>query len=171
MKGLLRYKKWLSLAPYSIAYEINMKTFLAFIILSTVSFSQSDWVRWGKSDFSYQKPDNTLKRIYSIKCDNVSEVLTSSLTSVYWFFISDVDGDNCPFRPTCSSFFVSSVKQTNLIQGTLMFFDRFTRDMNFVNRNKHYPQVDDGHFYDPVTLYELNPEKIKYIPPATITKE
>ncbi len=48
-----------------------------------------------------------------------------------------------------------------------MFFDRFTRDLNFYRRYEHYPHVMDGHYYDPVTLYTLNPESIKYIPPST----
>ncbi len=139
--------------------------------MTAVSFSQTDWERWGKSDYSYQVQANSLHRNYSLQGNNVTEVFVNSFTSAYWFFISDVDGDNCPFRPTCSSFFVASVKKTNLIQGTLMFFDRFTRDMDFVNRNKHYPQVEDGHFYDPISLYELDTDKIKYIPPAATVND
>ncbi len=112
-----------------------------------------------------------MQRDYSFKGSKITGTMINSLTSAYWFFISDVDGDNCPFRPTCSSFFAASVKETNLIQGTLMFFDRFTRDLDFVNRNEHYPQVEDGHFYDPIRLYELDTERIKYIPPATTVKK
>jgi hypothetical protein len=47
-----------------------------------------------------------------------------------------------------------------------MFFDRFTRDLNFYRRYEHYPHIMDGHYFDPVTLYTLNPESIKYIPPS-----
>ena len=151
--------------------KLVMKTIFLFLIITSVSFSQTDWERWGKSDYSYQMKDNYLQRNYSLKGNNVTEVLVSSFTSAYWFFISDVDGDNCPFRPTCSSFFVESIKKTNLVKGTLMFFDRFTRDMDFVNRNYRYPQVEDGHLYDPITLYELSTSKINYIPPATTVNE
>lgn len=148
-----------------------MKIIFLCLVITSVSFSQTEWERWGKSDYSYQVKDNFLQRNYSLKGDDVTQVLVNSLTSAYWFFISDVDGDNCPFRPTCSSFFVESVKKTNLIKGTLMFFDRFTRDMDFVNRNHRYPKVEDGHLYDPITLYELNSIKIIYIPSATTVNE
>jgi putative component of membrane protein insertase Oxa1/YidC/SpoIIIJ protein YidD len=78
----------------------------------------------------------------------------------YWFFISGVDGDNCPFQPSCSSFFVESVKETNLIQGILMFADRFTRDINFYKREEHYPRAGNGRYFDPASLYTLKKEKI-----------
>ncbi len=148
-----------------------MKIIFLFLILTSAAFSQTDWERWGKSNYSYQVKDNYLQRSYSLRGDNVTQVLVNSFTSAYWFFISDVDGNNCPFRPTCSSFFVASVKKTNLIQGTLMFFDRFTRDMDFVNRSYRYPEIQDGHLYDPVSLYELDTTKINYIPPATTVIE
>ncbi|MEJ2494933.1 MAG: hypothetical protein P8Y79_11475 [Ignavibacteriaceae bacterium] len=52
-----------------------------------------------------------------------------------------------------------------------MFFDRFTRDYNFIERYNHYPRVEDGHYYDPISLYTLNVKKINYIPPSTVVKQ
>ena len=130
----------------------------------TVLFSQTDWEKWGKADISYEMHKDTGKRDYNIGGDNAGQILLNTAAVGYWLFISDVDGDNCPFSPTCSSFFLQSVKETNIFQGTFMFADRFTRDMDIFGRTSHYPIAKNKHFYDPPTLYTLDKSKIKYIP-------
>ena len=72
------------------------------------------------------------ERSYGIEKGSLSNIFVDRFTHAYWILISDVDGDNCPFSPSCSSFFVESVKETNIFQGTLMFADRLTRDTNFL---------------------------------------
>jgi putative component of membrane protein insertase Oxa1/YidC/SpoIIIJ protein YidD len=144
---------------------------LFFFLVQLVAYSQTDWIRWEKSDPTYQVPDPYLENVHDFKIESASDIILKPLLNTYWFFISDVDGDNCPFYPTCSRFFLQSVKQTNIVQGVLMFSDRFTRDTNFMNRRLHYPYYDDRHFYDPVNSYTLNSEKIKFIPPNTYFKE
>jgi Putative membrane protein insertion efficiency factor len=130
--------------------------------------SQTDWERWGKADFSYEiRTDNT-QRNYNISGDNAGEIILKTAAVGYWSLISDVDGDNCPFNPTCSSFFIQSVKETNIIQGTFMFADRFTRDMDIFGRITHYPIAKNKHFYDPPSLYTLDKDKLKYIPAGVI---
>jgi len=137
----------------------------AIILFSTLSiYAQTEWVKWGKADYSYEIKQSNSHRQYSISGNTAGETALKTLAVGYWFFISDVDGDNCPFSPTCSSFFLQSVKETNIVQGTLMFADRFTRDMDFIDRFSHYPIAKNRHFYDPPSLYTLNNLKIKYIP-------
>jgi len=149
-----------------------IKIFILTISLFTITLSaQTDWVKWGKTEINYEKPNRFRHRNYSYHETSIPRIAVKSLANAYWFFISDVDGDNCPFQPTCSSFLLQSVKETNLVQGTLMFFDRFTRDYNFIKRYERYPRVKNGHYYDPVTLYTLNANKIKYIPPSTIVEK
>jgi hypothetical protein len=133
-----------------------------------VLFSQTDWERWGKADFSFEINKDKSQRNYSINGDNTGQIILKAAAVGYWFFISNVDGDNCPFSPTCSSFFLQSVKETNIVQGTLMFSDRFTRDMNIIGRLSHYPIAKNRHYYDPPTLYTLDKNKIKYIPAGVI---
>ncbi|MHB8854075.1 MAG: membrane protein insertion efficiency factor YidD [Ignavibacteriaceae bacterium] len=146
-----------------------MKLFLCiFIFSSTIIFAQTDWQKWGKANYSYAVKDNFHRRDLSFDAKNPERFVLKSLLDSYWFFISDVDGDNCAFSPTCSNFFLQSVSKTNLVQGTLMFFDRFTRDMDFISKFDFYPRVPDGHFYDPISLYTLNKNEIKYIPPSVI---
>ena len=141
---------------------------ILFILFSTISFAQTDWVKWGKADYKYAMPDNGGHRNYSFDTENPTRFVLKSAVNAYWFFISDVDGDNCSFSPTCSHFWVESVEETNILQGTLMFFDRFTRDMDIYKKYNHYPRVKDGHFYDPPSLYALDKSKIKYIPPVSV---
>lgn len=151
---------------------INKKYFLLFILIfQFTNYSQTDWVRWEKSDPTYQIEDTFFERDYDLSIESASDVIVKPVINAYWFFISDVDGTNCPFNPSCSSFLAQSIKETNIFQGTLMFFDRFTRDTNVFGRHEHYPRFGKNHFYDPVSLYTLNEEKIKYIPAKTFTVE
>ena len=151
---------------------INKKYLLLYIIIfQFTNYSQTDWVRWEKSDPNYQIKDTFLERNYDLSIVSASDVIFKPVINAYWFFISDVDGANCPFNPSCSSFLAQSIKETNIFQGTLMFFDRFTRDTNVFGRHEHYPRFGNNHLYDPVSLYTLNEERIKYIPAKTFIKE
>ncbi|OGU71514.1 MAG: hypothetical protein A2V93_09020 [Ignavibacteria bacterium RBG_16_34_14] len=134
-----------------------------FILLSMNLYAQSDWEKWGKAENDYKINENFRNRDYSFESDNPGKFIIKSLVNGYWFFISDVDGDNCPFRPSCSAFLLDAAKETNIFQGSLMFFDRFTRDLNIFKQGK-YPRVKSGRYYDPAYLYTLSKRKIDYIP-------
>jgi putative component of membrane protein insertase Oxa1/YidC/SpoIIIJ protein YidD len=159
-----------------------IKIFSISVLLFTVSVfpqtdrlqqvgDEADWIKWGKADYRYEKPNKFRHREYSFETESVSVFIAKSTANAYGYFISDLDGDNCPYRPSCSAFFVQASKETNIVQGTLMFFDRFTRDFNIYKRHEHYPRVTDGHYYDPVSLYTLDDEQIDYIPPSVIVNE
>lgn len=149
-----------------------IKIFSLLILIFTISaLSQSDWVRWEKAEYNYEKPNNFRHRDYSFNTESASGFIAKSAVNTYWYFFSELDGDNCPYSPSCSAFFLQSAKETNIFQGTLMFFDRFTRDYNIYKRHEHYPRVMDGHYYDPVSLYTLDENKIEYIPPSVLIKK
>jgi putative component of membrane protein insertase Oxa1/YidC/SpoIIIJ protein YidD len=151
---------------------INKKYFLLFVFISQLAiYSQKDWVKWEKSDPTYQLKGDYLEREYDLSIESASDVIVKPVMNAYWFFISDVDGANCPFQPSCSSFLVQSVKKTNIFKGVAMFFDRFTRDTNIFGRHEHYPRYGKHHFYDPVLLYTLEEESINYIPAKTYVNE
>jgi len=151
-----------------------MKYFSKVILINICSyiylFPQTDYEKWTKAEISYEMNSPAKEREYSFNGNNAGEVVMKTFINAYWFFISDVDGDNCPFKPSCSSFFKESVKLTNVFQGTLMFADRFTRDMNFFERQKHYPRHVNGKFYDPPELYILDKD-ISFIPPSAVVKD
>jgi len=149
-----------------------MKFILILItIFSIPAFSQTDWVKWEKAEYPYQIEYNTNHRNYSFESTGAGDLIDKIFLNTYWFLISDVDGDNCPFQPTCSSFLAQSVKETNIFQGTLMFFDRFTRDVNIFKSKNHYPRVNTGRYFDPPSLYTLNAEKINYIPSSEVVSD
>ena len=146
-----------------------MKFFLVISLFTTVNvFAQTDWVRWDKANYSYEIPNNIEHDNYSLNEKNLGRNLLKLTSDAYWILISDVDGDNCSFNPTCSHFFFQSVEMTNIFQGSLMFFDRFTRDSDIFGKVGMYPRVEDGHFYDPPSLYLLNKNKINYFPPSEV---
>jgi putative component of membrane protein insertase Oxa1/YidC/SpoIIIJ protein YidD len=124
-------------------------------LLSINLFAQTDWEKWGKAEIDYKVKSSLRHRDYSFNSDNAGKFVLKSFVNAYWFFISEVDGDNCPFRPSCSAFFVDAVNETNFYQGTLMFFDRFTRDLNIFKKGE-YPRTREGYYYDPTSLYTLS---------------
>jgi putative component of membrane protein insertase Oxa1/YidC/SpoIIIJ protein YidD len=139
--------------------------------MTSSSFSQLDQLKWKKADFSYEKPNEFKNREYSFSTENPFDFIKKSFANAYWFFISDVDGDNCPFRPSCSAFFIQAINETNIFQASLMFFDRFTRDMNITKALNHYPRVKSGYYYDPPQNYTLNRRKIHYLPSTYVANE
>ncbi len=162
------------LKPFKISKSFLFfeRTFaLTLFLLQIAVYSQSDWVRWEKSDPTYQIEDTYIEREYDLSIESATDIIVKPVINTYWFFISDVDGANCPFHPSCSSFLTQSMKETNLFQGTLMFFDRFTRDTNVFGRHEHYPRFGTNNYYDPISLYTLDENRIKYIPAKTFTVE
>lgn len=150
----------------------NKYLIILFFILQLIVYPQTDWVRWEKSDPTYQLKNSFIERDYDFTIESVSDIIVKPVINAYWFFVSDVDGANCPFQPSCSNFLVQSIKETNPVQGIIMFFDRFTRDTNIFGRQDHYPIFDSKHYYDPISLYTLNETKIKFIPAnTTVNKE
>lgn len=145
---------------------MNLLIAFLFLLPGLNIFAQTDWVKWEKAGTDYRFNDHSYNREYSFKSATAGEFVLKSFANAYWFLISDVDGENCPFRPSCSSFFLDAVNETNILQGSLMFFDRFTRDIN-VFKNEKYPRLLSKHYYDPASLYTLSDE-INYIPPGEI---
>lgn len=143
-------------APWNVFAQVNYKN------------NKTRWTKWGKAGYSYAVQNNFGHRNFSFDETSPQRFMLKSMLNAYWFFISDVDGDNCSFNPTCSNFFLKSVEMTNIFQGTLMFFDRFTRDMDIFGKSERYPYASNGYFYDPPSLYTLNNNKIRYIPPSVV---
>jgi putative component of membrane protein insertase Oxa1/YidC/SpoIIIJ protein YidD len=140
-------------------------TFLV-LLLSVYAFPQSEKMKWGKSDYSYSINSIEDGRDYSVNFKNPVNAVAKSFINAYWFLISDLDGDNCPYHPSCSAFFVDAVEESNIVTGTLLFFDRFTRDASIVGRYNRYPKHKSGRLYDPAYLYY--PGSAAYIPPSKV---
>jgi len=134
---------------------------LQLFCLTGTLLSQPDSERWEAKQTLYELPETYLHD-YTIDKSSFGMTLLTSFRNIYYFFISDLDGDNCPFYPTCSSFFIQAVKETNIFNGGLMFADRFTRDLNLLKRKDHYPISKSGKFFDPPYNYTLNSQKIKF---------
>ncbi len=155
-------------------YNCNRKLIIIAFCLTTCvcnCFAQSGWSKWGKNENSYRVQSDFKERDYSLNDLNPGEAIVKSTAIIYWFFFSDLDGDNCPFHPSCSNFYIEAMKNTNIVQGTLMFFDRFTRDATFTGRQKHYPVYKNRKFFDPPDNYNLNSTDIKYYFPSTLILE
>ncbi|MGD8781650.1 MAG: membrane protein insertion efficiency factor YidD [Ignavibacteria bacterium] len=142
---------------------------ITFFLFCSFLFAQDEWEKWGEEKISYELP-KIEKREYKIDKSNLGMKMLSGMQNAYYFLISDLDGDNCPFRPTCSSFWVKSVKETNIFQGSLMFSDRFVRDLN-VFKAGLYPVHKSGHYYDPPQNYSMDFNRVEYFPKNEIVDE
>jgi len=131
--------------------------------MSIVINAQTDWEYWSASKPSYTQ-QATENPAHENESEGITDRLASGAKSVYSFFISDLDGDNCPFHPTCSEFFVQSARQTNILKSVLMFTDRFTRDMNLGKSKGQYLLTTEGRFLDPVENYLMDYSSIHHIP-------
>lgn len=126
-----------------------------------ILYAQTDWQKWEAKQVSYELPAKAVVQMQN-KNTSLTGTLLNSLKSAYSLIISDYDGDNCPFSPSCADFFVKAVEETNLLSGTLMFADRFTRDMNLFKNSDHYFLHKNGKYFDPPGNYTLNLQKIKF---------
>lgn len=143
---------------------MNFKFFICISIslLLSVSYSQEERTHWVKKNQSYLIDNPYSQKNYSYSSSQPSYIFFKTAVNIYWFFISELDGDNCPFEPTCSQFFIDAIDRTNIFQGTLMFSDRFLRDANFINRGKYYSVTKNHHYFDPVDNYLFNNPNLKF---------
>ncbi len=148
---------------------MKLFTLFIFLVFTYTAFAQHDWQRWQAVKTSYEI--KTFKtRDYQIDNSNIESIVITNARNLYYFFISDLDGDNCSFYPSGSMFFVEAVKKTNIIKGTLMFADRFTRDTDFFKSLNQYPVRVAGKLFDPVYNYMLDKSRIKIFSIKNVNK-
>ena len=131
----------------------------ALIFFVSVTQAQTDWVKWEAKQISYEikkNPGNTVQANVA----GITAKIVNAAKVVYKTMFSDLDGDNCPFHPSCSQFYADAVGETNLLKGTLMFIDRFTRDINFFKGFNEYLKYSSNKFFDPAVNYTLDQNKI-----------
>jgi hypothetical protein len=87
-----------------------MRILLALIIISSAAFAQ-EFERWGKKEIPYAAKYET--------AETETGGVLNAVRGMYRLLLSDLDGDNCPFAPTCSSFFTKAASEYGLITGDL----------------------------------------------------
>lgn len=107
---------------------------------------------WEAVRVDYAEEIPVKKKYYEIKGD-VPEVVFRVLVNGYRLFISEPDGENCPFSPSCSRFFVEALGETNIVEAVLLTSDRLIRDTSFDNKYKHYHIDKHGYLIDPPSRY------------------
>jgi len=100
---------------------------------------------------------NNYKNLFNVT--NNSEIKTNftnetdgfvlELFFFYKKYISSQDGNHCPFYPSCSLYFVHSIKKHGVLIGVFETFDRLTR-CNPNRRNQYMEYEKSGLMYDPV---------------------
>ncbi len=138
-----------------------MRFIMLFFFVVSSLFAQPEWHRWEAKKINYELPVNSDDKSFSGETE-LSVKIFSAVKEFYSFVISDLDGDNCPFYPSCSQFFVESIKETNIFQGAVMFSDRFTRDINFFKNIHQYSLHSSGKLFDPVENHTMLPHKYIY---------
>lgn len=153
------------------AKGITIAMFTLFLLFTPLLYSQTDWERWNKAEVKYTIEKTEYDDETKVESPGLAAGALSIVRGVYAFFISDHDGDNCPFYPSCSNYYVQAVKEAGIVKGTLMFADRFTRDLNMLKRQNQYPMHISGRFYDPPQNHTLIEDKIIYSSAETTVKK
>lgn len=126
-----------------------------FILVCVVQLNaQTDWVRWeGENNYLLENSNYLNKLNKSSEVFNANRIsnIADLLVNFYKITISDFDGDNCRFHPSCSEFFVESTKINNSFASVLLFFDRLTRDTNIFSSGGY--KIVHNRFYDPPSDY------------------
>lgn len=132
------------------------KTILLIVLslsLTQLSFAQQkENQRWEKIPIRYSIPIEDFEHNLDLKFNKPSDYVLKPLLKLYRITISDADGANCPFDPSCSHFFLEAVDKTNFLEGLLLFSDRFQRDANVFNRTD-YSLSQKRRLSDPVERY------------------
>lgn len=122
------------------------------LIFSALLFSQ-ERERWKSPDKLYPLIHIDKKGPVGFDTERPLSLPVSLFIFSYRHIISEHDGDNCPFHPSCSEFLLSAAKSEGLIEGGLIFWDRFTRDVNVFGRREKYTVYKNGRYYDPPWHY------------------
>lgn len=103
---------------------------------------------WNKTDIHY---------IQEVVSDTVfsehpeKKLFVHLSLNLYKELISKYDGENCPFIPSCSEFFLEAYERTNIINSILLLSDRFQREINIFKKNNY--QICNNKFIDRVEEY------------------
>lgn len=132
------------------------KTILLIVLnltLTQLSFAQEkEDRRWEKVPVQYSIPIAEEEPKFDLKFNTPEDYLLKPILNTYRVIISDADGANCPFDPSCSHFFLEAVDKTNFLEGLLLFSDRFQRDANVFNRTDYFLS-QNRRLSDPVERY------------------
>ncbi len=141
-----------------------IKYILLIIFGFTFSLSaQTDWEKWEGKNHDYTKKIFEEEQA-KLKSKNIFSMAAYGSKIVYKKLFSDYDGENCPFTPSCSNYYVEAVEDAGVFKGTFMFFDRFLRDSNlFLDRSRYIVSINKK-LYDPINNYLLIPSKIELSP-------
>jgi putative component of membrane protein insertase Oxa1/YidC/SpoIIIJ protein YidD len=126
---------------------------VAFLVASGFAQTSLEDLKWGAVEPEYAPERVRSEREYSFEFEGVLDALATTTIYGYRFFFSDVDGENCPFRPSCSQFFVEASRRYGVVHGGLMFADRFTRDATIVKSAAQYGAPEGGKYVDPPERY------------------
>jgi putative component of membrane protein insertase Oxa1/YidC/SpoIIIJ protein YidD len=99
------------------------------------SASEAEWGPWEQA----WAPVGSIEAVPQRKSHRAG--LFEAMYRWYRRISSSRDGAVCPYYPTCSGFFILSVRAHGPLLGALYTFDRFTREYPFMERADHYPLV------------------------------
>lgn len=126
-----------------------------WVLFCVINLSaQTDWVRWeGVNNYLLEDSDydNNWNEHFDGFNDKRISNIPDFLVKFYKITISDFDGNNCRFHPSCSEFFVESTKINNSLISVLLFFDRLTRDTNIFSSGGY--RTMNNRYYDPPSDY------------------
>ncbi len=79
-----------------------------------------------------------------------SDSIFIDMVKIYQDYISPLNGSRCMFYPTCSQFFIESLKKYGLLWSILMTTDRMFYRENSLSIKRYKYIIKYGRYYDPI---------------------
>ncbi len=120
-------------------FKISITLFIILFIFHALPCS-AEWGPWNESEPEVQSTEELET--------SVPKIATLSVIRFYQVFISPLLGKGkCNFTPSCSRYGYKAIKDYGALQGTIMAFERISRDHPWVRKEKY--KIKNRLRYDP----------------------
>jgi hypothetical protein len=108
---------------------------------------EKEFIPW---DYNNQKGEENVNQNNNDISSPMAFLLMKGIT-LFQDYISPVDGDRCPMKPTCSAYALYAMKKHGFFIGAMMTADRLIHESDEIRYAPAIIQGESVRFYDPVS--------------------
>ena len=107
---------------------------------------EREFIPW---DYNNQKGEENVNQNNNDISSPMAFLLMKGIT-IFQEYISVVDGDRCPMKPTCSTYALYAIKKHGFLIGAMMTADRLIHESDEIRYAPAIIQGERVRFHDPV---------------------
>jgi hypothetical protein len=108
---------------------------------------EREFIPW---DYNNQKGEENVNQNNNDISSPMAFLLMKGIT-IFQEYISVVDGDRCPMKPTCSTYALQAIKKHGFFIGAMMTADRLIHESDEIRYAPAIIQGESVRFHDPVS--------------------